>query len=236
MKKFEEVKAVIEELRAEAKKVKEEIDKVQGAEKSFLDNNRLIDIKTDEELNRAFHDFKETIDNLYIKESHIERLIKVWNNNAAASFWYGKIDQAIDIINKYAGKKIGEKTNEKIDKELETLQINVRFSSNKILFYAGILRYEHREIYVYKKHECGINFFDENNKLLPINKDDLLQYGKFFEDYIDNPEEYINKKLEVFTELKKQLDELQRKISDYNNNNILGINDIPTINTCIYFD
>lgn len=153
------------------------------------------------------------------EESRANKIAAILNDNARAAFTAENLPAIIEVINKYTGKKIGEKTREKIRAEIETATgCGFWFASDfgSITFYdktrencAICWRAYETTLYIsYSKRE---QLFDENGKFTGLTLDDLPIYQKYF----DDPAGAVDKAEALKKEIEAEAEKINNLIAAY---------------------
>ena len=165
-----------------------------------------------EELKQIEADYKQNAE----KEQTLKRYLTVYKSNSEKLYILENMQTIIDIFNKYQGKKLGEKTKEKIRAEAKENNISMYFSDDEITFCMGL--YGHNTIIVYTKYIDGAKqtITDKENK---INCIDLNMFHlPTYEQIIDNVEAYTEQKEAEFLKLKELYQALEEATKEYNKN------------------
>lgn len=127
-----------------------------------------------------------------------------------------------EILTKYNGKRIGNKTKEKINSELaEKTNCNVRVGiTDKITVYYcdAVSGYGNETLYNSMKWNSDGKF-----ELLEIPEEDLTSY-------IDDIDKYIEEKQKGLAAINGKIEELKTLIDDYNKTNVGGFSYISLYN------
>lgn len=164
----------------------------------------------------------------------MERIII--RHNAKVAFFAEYLPKVLEIYNKYAGKRVGEKTKEKIRTEihelLDGLNVNVYINNDGVNY--SILNSKWDALYFrydseYKKR---LGMWNDEGKL---NKLDVSMFNPKNITYIDNSEEYIAAKKAQAEKIKELSNELEKARNIYNENLCEGINRMDYGKTDGYF-
>lgn len=151
--------------------------------------------------------------------------------NAETVFLTQVFPKILDVINKYAGKRIGKKTEEKVSAEIEkTFNCYVRFNllediSINTPYTKLNVGFTYGRVTVYAKRKTArenYKNFDENGKLNKLSID--MFHMPTEKDYINNIDEYVNKKYNDFKAIRVRMAELQNMIAEYNIDNSEALN------------
>lgn len=151
--------------------------------------------------------------------------------NAETAFLTQVFPKILEILNKYAGKRIGKKTEEKVSAEIEkTFHCHVRFNllediSINTPYTKLNVGFTYGRVTVYAKRKTNrenYKNFDENGKLNKLTTD--MFYMPTEKDYINNIDEYVNKKYNDFKAINVHIGKLQKMIAEYNTDNSEALN------------
>ena len=228
----------VKQLIEEKNKYLEKIQSLSKGIKNFteekpvgLTNQQYKELRELKEKNEtSYNDIKEALNKTFIKNlaelNTIKEERKVYEmahnvidiniHHAFETQYKGKI---IEILNKYKGRKVGEKTKEKIREEIKALDTDV--------IQSVALRIEYKYICVYIKNtniEIEIHKADNDNWLNDGAKEkinDLRVYGCDKYSYIENVIQFAKEKLEekktLETFISKEMKTIREKIRQYNN-------------------
>ena len=149
--------------------------------------------------------------------------------NAETAFLTQIFPKILDVINEYAGKRVGKKTEEKICTEIKnTFNCRVRFNHLEDISistpYTNLnVGFTYGSVTVYAKRKTdkeNYKNFDENGKLNKLSTD-MFHMSK---DYINNIDEYVNKKYNDFKAINAHIAELQNMIAEYNTDSSEALN------------
>lgn len=164
----------------------------------------------------------------------MERIII--RHNAKVVFFEEYLPKVLDAYNKYAGKRVGEKTKDKIRTEinelLDGLNVNVYINNDGVNY--SVLNSSWDILYFrydteYKKR---LGMRNEEGKL---NKLDVSMLNPKDIKYIDNSEEYIAAKKAQAEKIRELSNELEMARNIYNENLCEGINRMEYGKTDGYF-
>lgn len=160
-------------------------------------------------------------------QHYLKAEFKVLENNAIAALINEKVPKVFEILQKYAGKRIGDKTEDKIDSEIKDvtgLRVSFRYSRGISIYFDYPLIHS-SSITFYPKYINGVAFqqFDHEGKLNVI-KPEFYQLSNY--EYIDDIHKYINDKQAKLIEINEKIQELRTEISDYNKDLVSGFNNI----------
>lgn len=147
------------------------------------------------------------------KEQTLRRYLTIYRSNAEKLFIIENLQTAIDIINKYSGKRCGEKTKDKIITEAQERGLRIYFIHDEIIFYRGM---GCNSTSVYTGCVNGVKqlITDTNNKINVLSTD--MFSVPAVESIIDNVEEYTQNKEAEFTKIKEMYKALEDAVSAYN--------------------
>lgn len=154
------------------------------------------------------------------EESKIK--IAILAQNAKRAFFAENIGKICDVWNKYAGKKYGEKTAEKIRDELKTatgagVWICNKYNETQITIYlqrangCEVLPNNETEINAYIK---GYNPTDDENKIKPLDAGAVVLY--WCGAYVDDIDEHVRKFYEAREALKTAEENAKKAREVYN--------------------
>lgn len=145
---------------------------------------------------------------------------KVLDHNARIALLLEYFPIIIDTLNKYAGKRVGEKTEAKIRDEInEKTGVSVYFENNygrgKITIYHRNNYLVNNEITLYaRKAESDFyRIYNEDGKLNALNAD-MFDYDHS-DRYIEDIDGYINRKMQELSEVNAAIKALTEKIRAY---------------------
>lgn len=174
----------------------------------------------------ANHDWKkmkeiaEKHDKEYKAEALRAARKKILDHNARIALLVEYFPIIIEVLNKYAGKRVGEKTEAKIRDEIsEKTGVSVYFENNygrgKITIYHRNNYLVNNEITLYaKKAESDFyRIYNEDGKLNALNAD-MFDYDHS-DRYIEDIDGYINRKMQELSEVNAAIKALTEKIRAY---------------------
>lgn len=151
------------------------------------------------------------------------------------------INAVVDAVNKYTGKKIGEKTVDKINSEIQKTypEIRVYFDrtysiyekrtglviSSSIVW--NMFSYDDSKVTLYSKDGWSVDLFDDDSKFKGLDKDTMRVSGKV--EYIEDMEKYINHKKEQFEAVKAAAKKYLDACSDFDQGRVKGMADLPHV-------
>ena len=176
----------------------------------------------DKEHKKPFKEYDvNRLNGLCKEKEFLNRENKILRNNYIYLFFENRIENIIEVLNKYAGKKIGEKTLEKINTELSEINIRVYIAPSEIHIYSkdSFVTYDYNDIYFWTKHkkEGGkYQFFDDKFKFIGLN--DSIEYDlyKSYHDYIENIPGFIDSIMFMHDNIIGKSKELEKMIDSYN--------------------
>ena len=149
------------------------------------------------------------------EETRTNKIAAILNDNARAAFTAENLPAIIEVINKYTGKKIGEKTREKIRAEIETATgCGFWFASDfgSITFYDKTRgNWRAYEVTLYISYSKRDQLFDENGKFTGLTLDDLPIYQKYF----DDPAGAVGKAEALKKEIEAEAEKINNLIAAY---------------------
>ena len=175
-----------------------------------------------------------------IKATEDGLLKKVLENNLkAAAFNEDVINTVYTVFNKYAGKKIGDRTLEKINAELKNSYSDIRvyFSWNwdhsektgiNVTRYDSThpeLSYTCDSIEIYRK--TSHNLFDENSAFIAIDRESTRISGRV--NYIEDVETYVTQKTEQFKAVTECINQYRELVKSFRENGVRGLADFNHI-------
>ncbi len=147
---------------------------------------------------------------------------KILDHNARIALLLEYFPIIIEVLNKYAGKRIGEKTKDKIREEINertgvSVWIEDNYSRGKITIYHRNNFLVNNEIILYaKKIDNENNFYhvyNEEGKLNTLSAD-MFDYDRT-DKYIEDIDGYINRKMQELSEVNAAIKALTEKIRAY---------------------
>lgn len=150
------------------------------------------------------------------RENTLKRHLTVYKSNAEKLYILENMPKVIDILNKYEGKKCGEKTKDKIRAEAKESGCNMYFTDDSIVFYFGLSGYYTKTVYT--KYIDGKNqtITDEENKINKLHAN--MFHVPDYAEVVENVEQYAEQKSAEFLKLKNMYKELEEAINEYNKN------------------
>lgn len=157
--------------------------------------------------------------------------VKVMQSNAVIAFKFQVFPKILEILNKYAGKRIGDKTNEKIQNEIQSVTgCHVTFNQMRnIDIWTDYYNLPDRRITMYSVYG-ETNFIEEDGKLKLKKLDVNMYIMPKGEEYIENVEEYTNRKMKEVAEINEKLKELRDMVTAYNEDLTEGFDRLSTYN------
>ena len=220
MKKYIDILTEIDENSKKQEAAKTRREQAQQAFNIWYDGLNFKDRKKKKEANpEEAERLINAISEAEAEETRINKIAAILNDNARAAFTAENLPAIIEVINKYTGKKIGEKTREKICAEIETATgCGFWFASDfgSITFYdktrenCGICwcAYETTLYISYSKRD---QLFDENGKFTSLTLDDLPIYQKYF----DDPAAAVDKAEALKKEIEAEAEKINNLIAEY---------------------
>lgn len=209
MQKFNE--SVEKIMQVDLSKIKEEIDKAEVLWSDlYIEARHEKDPVLKKEKQEQAEEFFQEVARLHAKLYALRLRECVYINNAKYALQEEVLPEVLAIFHRYAGKRMGPATRDKIHTEiLESLGVYMVMSENKIT-----ITHKHERkanITVYTKN--GVELLDDN-RLNDLAIDDfrLCDFRYYSEEAIDKALDEIESRLDVvnnkFLELKKELDAL----------------------------
>ena len=145
---------------------------------------------------------------------------KILDHNARIALLVEYFPIIIEVLNKYAGKRIGEKTKDKIREEINertgvSVWIEDNYSRGKITIYHRNNYLVNNEITLYaRKAESDFyRIYNEEGKLNTLSAD-MFDYDRT-DKYIEDIDGYINRKMQELSEVNAAIKALTEKIRAY---------------------
>lgn len=216
MKKFNEL---VEERNLISSNLQQINNKIEEKQKEFeaeLDKHKNLTPK-ERRLEFLNNEIIKNIDTeiakLELEKDKLETFLKYSKHNMYISISCSNIDKIIEIINKYEGKRAGEKTSEKLRNELNKIEEDLRFyiDERKIeIVHDKFFTYSNK-IVIYTKFDSPI--IDNDNKYCKIENESLQICDDVF---IENFEEFYNQSQNELKEIENLEKELREKTKLYN--------------------
>lgn len=212
MKKFN---AIIIEVKQTQQKINEVEEKTKEIRKTYLN---ITDIKKRHE---KMKNVENDIIRLEEKKKDLQITIKILNSNAKIALFNEVMPQVLEVLEKYKGKPLGPKTEQKIKDEIKektncSFYISYRYTQE---YHIIPLEFSNNDYNI----ECGPKCIDgKQKKLLIDNKiqvpelNDLTIYYSSKE-YIDNIPQRIKQLKKLYKKAYEKQRELDAICSDYNN-------------------
>lgn len=211
MKKFN---AIIREVKQTQQKINEVEEKTKQLQNTYLN---VMDIKERHEKRKIV---ENEIVRLEEKKKDLQITIKILNSNAKIALYNEVMPQVLEVLEKYKGKPLGPKTEEKIKDEIkEKTKCSFYISSRYTQEYHIIpLEFSNNDYNI----ECGTKcengkhkkLLDDNKIQVPELNDLTIYYSS--KEYIDN----IPKRIKDLKRLYKKAYEKQKELaaicSEYN--------------------
>lgn len=170
-------------------------------------------------------------------ENALEKAVLI-NNYKAVLYNDDVINTVIATLEKYKGKKIGEKTLEKVNAEIEKafpeFPVRVWFSSNVFdnrdtvtIFRRDSLTSYSDDITIttYSKTHGHNSYFDDESRFKGFIE--TTTYNK--KQYIDDVDSYIQAKTEQFHEIQSIIEQYEKMCDVFRKNKVDGLADLPWI-------
>ena len=157
--------------------------------------------------------------------------VKVMQSNAVIAFKFQVFPKILEILNKYEGKRIGDKTNKKIQNEIWRITgCHVIFNQMRnIDIWTGYYNLPDYRLTLYSVYG-ETNFIEEDGKLKLKKLDTKMYIMPKEEEYIEDIEEYINRKMKEVAEINEKLKELRDMVTAYNEDLTEGFDRLSTYN------
>lgn len=211
--------AIIKEMKETSKEIDSKIDALKDGVTTMAGRKAL---KNDESFNAYLMELAKNDDKIHDAETEV----KILKHNAEIAFIHEYLPLVLDILNQYKGKRIGEKTEEKIRNTIkEKYNIGVSFNHSKdITLYAYnyyALNRTNIEICAKYNNEAKDHYrnFNAENKLNELSVD--MFHIK--DNYIEDIEAYIKDKKTKIKAINEAIAALKNSIDEYNDNLISGI-------------
>ena len=157
------------------------------------------------------------------------------NNLKAVTYSDDVVNTVLTVINKYTGKKIGDKTMDKINAELQKsiTDIRIYFVYNwdhtrregiKIYRHESTFPYlagQYDDIELYHKDYESRNLFDENSAFKGLAAENVRINGRVT--YIEDIESYVSEKTEQFNKIHECAKQYERLVKDFRANGVKGL-------------
>lgn len=161
------------------------------------------------------------------KKIEVEKLrVGVLKQNLTTFIKKECVKNVFDIWNNYAGKRHGEKTKEKIRKEIE--------EKTGITFYINIYRYEISLCYGSCANRIDVSTYLNLDKLLNDNVIQKVDYKDIFNvealEYIDDFDQWHKNVDQLQKEINEKIKELKNLTSEYNKLKTDTMKDAPYFN------
>ena len=229
-KTLAEIVEEIKSTRAKIEGIKDEIEKSENESFALDDNTRgkyLLDTPRADRIMRKWEEQRAEV-------AKLEKIALILRHNYRAILAAQVLPAFLEILQKYDGKKAGEKTREKISEEMRTacgcsawFERDYNSQKSDTAHTCEIIRraWGGEKIDIYTKNRAAI--IDEQNTINGnLTADDLRIYTG---DYIDNPAqrlEEIEKARATVEEIKKQYNDAAEK---YNNLLVAGFEKVEKI-------
>lgn len=221
MKKFNEIIREVKQTQQKINELEEKTKQIRNTYKNIMDIKKR-------------HEKMKTVENellgLEEKKEYLRINIKILNSNAKIALFNEVMPQVLDVLEKYKGKPLGPKTEQKIKDEIkEKTNCSFYISSRYTQEYHIIpLEFRNNDYNI----ECGTKYIDgRQKKLLDDNKiqvpelNDLTIYYSSKE-YIDNIPKRIKDLKRLYKKAYEKQQELAAICSEYNN---LAVGNIKNI-------
>ena len=193
MKKFNEIyamilakMAIIKEMQETSKEIDSKIDALKDGVTTIAGHKNL---KNDESFNAYLMELAKNDDKIHDAETEL----KILKHNAEIAFIHEYLPLVLDILKQYKGKRIGEKTEEKIRNTIKE-----KYNNEAKDYYRN---------------------FNAENKLNELSVD--MFHVK--DNYIEDIEAYVKDKKAKIKAINEAIAVLKNSIDEYNDNLISGI-------------
>ena len=211
--------AIIKEMQETSKEIDSKIDALSDGVTTMAERKAL---KNDESFNVCLMELAKNEDKIHDAETEL----KILKHNAEIAFIHEYLPPVLDILNQYKGKRIGEKTEEKIRiiiKEKYNIGISFNHSKNITLYAHNYYALNHTSIEICAKYNNEIKDYYRNfnaeNKLNELSVD--MFHIK--DNYIEDIETYIQDKKTKIKAINEAIAALRNSIDEYSDNLISGI-------------
>ena len=210
-------KTIEKEIHAKAQEIKSlnKAIEIKGDEISLITGTTLTEIKEymkDDERRAK----KEAIENeaceigYCLKVAEIE--LEMMKNNYVISFVHSEMPKAAAIINKYAGKRLGEMTAMKIREEIQE-KTNINYVAiDKDNIYCSIKG--GNGSYHFGSRYNDFKFLSDDNRIKEFGIENCSIWY-ISNEYISNTRKAAEKVIKLKEKAEKQLEELRKTLSDY---------------------
>lgn len=189
------------ELHSNLCKIKNEINDKENEVKNLFKNDK-------NEWGKKHKLIHNDIDKLNYEKINLELSLKVWENNLKIASFNEVMPKVLEVLNKYFNKPYGDKTRQKITKEVESLTgARLYINADSYIVYVNDVNFD-----------CG---FRDNKRMLINNKIQRVEFSEMRLLYLKNT--YIEDVNSYVTELRKMHDKLYKlqqkfldEISKYN--------------------
>lgn len=176
---------------------------------------------------KGFDEYLLRNDELYKQELRQARAFKFRENNYLYTLMQESKPILQKVFDKYIGKRIGEKTEQKIQDEFKEYGLSVYwhctyYGSSSMDF---SVYYIENNLLSYELH-LREGIYDENGKLERLNFDDMHCYK--VEEYVENIEERIEESEKLEEEIKQKEKELNEVIKSHYNLCVSGLETYST--------
>lgn len=228
MKKYTEICEEITTINGKIKEYKNAID-ADKAENQRRYAEAMERYKArDKNALKAFSDSKTDNLSLYINEENAQFAKRILQHNAKVALVMENLPIFIDILNKYAGKRIGDKTENKIKDEFKTATGLYGFFSrsyngciNGISISTGNYLLKDNSVDVVIKY--GVDIFNSDGKLNTLTIESFSLCGYEESAYINDIDAYIEKKKAEINVINEKCRELANLMKEYNASKIDGL-------------
>lgn len=144
-------------------------------------------------------------------------------NNAKYVYFHECMPKIIEIWNGYAGKKLGKKTQEKIEKEVkEKFNCNFTINHNDWSSFFHICDPDFMDMNFDVWFNALSDMVDNENRIVRINMKDLFVHGDA-KKYFDNIPATIMDNDILYEKIQNKMDEVRKLCKKYNDNIVSGI-------------
>lgn len=206
-----EINAKAEELRSIKNQIDEKNQALSTKGMTITEIKKMIEDETVRETRKAKH---AEIDSLEREREVIEIELEMMKNNYIISLVNSEMPKAVAIINKYVGKRLGEKTEKKIREEIEEktdIKYIVINSADISFSIKGV-----NERYQFGGMRDDFRLLSDDNRIREFEIDENCFIYSISNDYIDNPRKAAERAIKLKEKAEKQLEQLRETISEYN--------------------
>ena len=203
------------------KEVKEKINLKEEEYKVFFDSvtkKNIISSEIKDKIKEEREEKKFIIDNLKNKLELLNIEQQILKNNIQYDFTINNTSCIEEVLNKYVNRRIGEKTKDKIQKELITTLLEKNKYIDNISLYIMIQPYNNKidiTIYINSIQFKVIYYILSGEKWFNDNKEGKIKLTNKY-NYIDNIDLYAANLITQQKEIKAEKEKLREKIGAFN--------------------